>query len=110
MRRSGIVDRRDDPLGESRNEFNAMGKGGVRRWQVVRRLAGADAIQPHDVTVDMVDLRAVMIVRGELVRLNVSVRDSVGVVDVRFVDMLGRKDPRQGEPWRQNDADREPAE
>jgi hypothetical protein len=62
------------------------------------------------VTVDVVDLRAVVIVCGELVELNVSVRDGVGVVGVRFVDMLGRHRRRQGEPRRQNKADDDPAE
>lgn len=65
---------------------------------MVTRLKRAERIQPHDVAIRMIDLGAVVIMRSDLVRRDVSVGDGLRVIVVRFVDVLWRKGRRQGEP------------
>lgn len=110
MSRPGVVDRRRDPTG--RGGLKVEPGDAPEGWgrQLVDRLAGTHAVQPYDVAVGVVDLRAVAMRRSELVRLNVPVRERARAVAIRFMQMLGRKRRRQGEPRRQNEADDEPAE
>ena len=110
MRRNGIVDGRGDPCSDCRSQFTAVGTRRLRYRQLVRRLIRAHVIQPHDVTIAVIELRTAVIMRSELVRLEVSVRDAARVIGVRFVHMFGRKRRRQGQQGRQNDRDHEPAE
>ncbi len=110
VRRSGVVDRYGDPWGDGGHELELGDAYEARHRQLVGRLTGAHAVQPHDVTVTVIELRAVVIMRSELVRLKMPVCDGVRVITVRFVHMLGRKGRRHGEPRRQNEADDEPAE
>jgi hypothetical protein len=68
-------------------------------------------MQPHDVPVALFELRTiVMVVRDELMRLEVCVRNSVRVVGVRFVQVRSGKRPRQGDDRHQKKYDHEPAE
>lgn len=48
-------------------------------------------MQPDDLTVAVIELCAAIVVRCGLMRLEVSVGDSAGVVGVGFVQMLWRK-------------------
>jgi hypothetical protein len=59
-------------------------------------------MQPDDLTVTVIELRSVVVVHSELVRLQVSVRDRMRVAGVRFVEMLWRNRRRQGDKRRQN--------
>lgn len=110
VRRSGVVEPCGDPWGDGGRELELGDAYEGRHRQLVGRLTGAHAVQPHDATVTATELRAVVVMRSELVRLKMPVCDRVWVITVRFVHMLGRQRRRHGEPWRQNEADDEPAE
>ena len=58
-------------------------------------------MQPDDRSVAVIELRATLVVRGVLVRLEVPVGDGARVVGVRFVHMRGRKGSGQGDQRRQ---------
>jgi hypothetical protein len=67
-------------------------------------------MQPDDLTLTVIELRGLVIVRSELVCLEVSVRDGERVVGVRFVQMLWRKGCRQGDKRRQNETHKNPVQ
>lgn len=110
VRRSRIVDWRGDPSLERRRQLEPVGRRDVGHRELIRRLKRADIIEPHNVTVTVIDLRAVLIERGDVVRRQVPVRDCVRVIGIRFVHMLRRKRRRQREPGRQNEGDGNAAE
>lgn len=109
VRRSGVVDRCGDPRRHGGHELELGDAHEARHGQLVGRLTGAHAVQPQDVTVTAIELRAVVIMRSEPVRLKMPVCDRVRVITVRFVHMLGRKRRRQGEKRRQDQSDDKPA-
>jgi len=61
------------------------------------------------VTVTVIELRGVVIMRSEHVRLKMPMCDRVRVITARFVHMLWRKRRRQGEKRRQDQSDDKPA-
>lgn len=67
-------------------------------------------MQPDDLTVTVIELRSVVVVHGDLVRLEVPVRDGMRMAGVRFVQMLWGKRCRQGDKGRQNETHGYPAE
>ena len=82
MRRRGVVDRCGDPSSDVRNHFEALRNHRLGYGQLVSRLTGAHVVQPDDLTVAVIELRATVIVRSGLMRLEMPVRDRVGVVGV----------------------------
>ena len=82
MRRRGVVDRCGDPSSDVRNHFEAFRNHRLGYGQLVSRLTGAQVVQPDDLTVAVIELCTVVVVRGESMRLEMSVCDCVGVVGV----------------------------
>jgi len=107
---SGGVDEGRDPARDRRRLHEEVRNRGVRGRQVVARLTYAAGVQPHDVAIGMIDRAAVVIVRRDLMRRDVSVRDGLRVIVVRFVDVFGRERRRQGEPGRHQQRDDASAE
>jgi len=91
VRRTGVVDRCGDPQGDDGREFDGVDACDARHRQLVGRLTGTHAVEPHDVTVRVIELRAVVIMRREHVRLKMPMCDRVRVITVRFVHVLWRK-------------------
>jgi hypothetical protein len=66
-------------------------------------------MQPDDLTVAVIEL-GVVVVRSELMRLEVSVRDGVRMAGVRLVQMRWREGSRQGDKRRQNETHENPVQ
>ena len=80
----------------------------VRHRQLIRGSVRAHVIEPDDVPITMIELRAVVIVRGEFVCVRVPMRNRVCAIAVSFVHMFWCARSRQGEQRRQSDADETP--
>lgn len=109
FRRRGPVDTHGDPSDHG-DQLKTIGTGLGEYRQLVRRLVRARVIQPHDVTITVIDLRTVWIVRSKVMGLKVSNSRDVRAIAVRLVHMLGHKHCGQAEPWRQDEGDDEPTE
>lgn len=82
MRRRGVVDRCGDPSSDVRSHFEALRNHRPGYGQLVNRLTCAHVVQPDDLTVAVIELRAAVVVRSGLMRLEMPVCDRVGVVGV----------------------------
>lgn len=87
MRRSGIEPRLDDPARRVRKRVEGNWNNRERECELICRLLEGHVVQPHDMCLAVRKL-GVVVVMG----CKVPVRYRVGMVVVRFVNMLRRGD------------------
>ena len=100
MRRRAIKRRRPDPANRVRNRVEAFGNDGKRERELISRLLQSHIIEPQHPTFAGRKLRTVVVVERE-----VAMRYGTGMVVIRFVDVFGQDDGRQGEPRREYEDD-----
>ena len=101
MRRLGVVVGAGNPIPNGWNRFKSLHRPRCRRSEEICGLAEGGTVQPDDMSVVFSELRMVVIVRRNIVGLEVPVSRGTGMGGIRFVNVLRRQRRRKGDVGRQ---------
>src|SRR5438093_12010402 len=105
VNRRHVVERRRRPKSVGRHRFEAGGDEWERRIDLIRGLVESCALQPDDARRALLDLRALRLVRLEMMRFEMAVNESVRMASAGLVRMQ-RRERRTKDEERRDDAPR----